>query len=369
MTDPLDDLAATPTRSRWVMVRKSVLRVGISLAALALSFWLLASVFEDLDLEAVGESLRSVSDAERLALLSGLVIDLAAQGLMTAALVPGLPVRRGVLAFVGPAAVAAVIPGPSDLPVRLRMFQSWGRTTSESALALTANGIFSIGSKLLLPVIAGAVILVIDFPSRGLGRTIAVAAVVLASVVIVIAVVASSDRRVQWFGRILEGPWRFTLRLLKRQDGAPLADQLSALRLRAADLLRTQWRIATWAAVLTSATRFGLLVMCVRFAGVPEDELPWPAMFVAYAVLQGLTAVPITAGNVGVSETTLIAMMTAVSGSEWVNEVTAGVLIFRVLTWIILIPIGLGALGIWRYGRRQEAAREAAAVSDVRDDR
>jgi uncharacterized membrane protein YbhN (UPF0104 family) len=79
--------------------------------------------------------------------------------------------------------------------------------------------------------------------------------------------------------------------------------------------------------------------------------------------------VPITAGNVGVSETTLIAMMTAVSGSEWVNEVTAGVLIFRLLTWIILIPIGLGALAIWRYGTRQEAVRQGAAASDVHDDR
>lgn len=355
-------------RSRWVTARKAAVRVGISLVALGLSFWLLAAVFEDLDLEAVGESLRSISDAERLALLSGLVIDLAAQGLMTAALVPGLPVRRGVLAFVGPAAVAAVIPGPSDLPVRLRMFQSWGRSTSESALALTANGIFSIGSKLVLPVIAGAVILVIDFPSRGLGRTIAVAAVVLGSAVTAIAVVASSDRRVRWFGRVLEGPWRFTLRLLKRQDGEPLAAQLSSLRLRAADLLRTQWRIATWAAVLTSGTRFGLLVMCVRFAGVPEAELPWPAMFVAYAVLQGLTAVPITAGNVGVSETTLIALMTAVSGSSWVNEVTAGVVIFRLLTWIILIPIGLGALAVWRHGRRKEQARLVEPVADVQDD-
>jgi hypothetical protein len=350
-------------------VRKVLVRLFVSGAALGLSFWLLASVFDGLDVEAVFDSLREISDAERLALLGAFVIDLAAQGLMTASLVPGLPVRRGVLAFVGPSSVASVIPGPSDLPVRIRMFQSWGRSASESALAVTANGIFSIGSKLVLPVLAGVVVVVIDFPSEGLGRTIAIAAMVLFMAVAALAFTLSSDRRVRAAGALLDGPWRFTLRLVRRQSGAPLADQLAGLRVQALSLLRSQWRIATWAAFLTSATRLAMLIMAVRFAGVPQDVLPWPAIFVAYAVVAGLTAVPITAGNVGVSETAFIGLLTAVSGSEWVNEVTAGVLIFRLLTWIFIIPTGLAALGIWKYGQRRAAVAAAAAASDVHDDR
>jgi uncharacterized membrane protein YbhN (UPF0104 family) len=53
-------------------------------------------------------------------------------------------------------------------------------------------------------------------------------------------------------------------------------------------------------------------------------------VFVAYAVVQGLTVLPLTPGDAGVSELVLISLMTASAGNEWVNAVTAGVVVFRV---------------------------------------
>ena len=68
------------------------------------------------------------------------------------------------------------------------------------------------------------------------------------------------------------------------------------------------------ATVLTSATKFGVLLMCLRFTGVSETDLPWTQVFVVFSLVQGLTVFPITAGDAGdagVSEIAYIGMLTA----------------------------------------------------------
>jgi uncharacterized membrane protein YbhN (UPF0104 family) len=104
---------------------------------------------------------------------------------------------------------------------------------------------------------------------------------------------------------------------------------------------------------LTVAAKCALLVLALRFVGIPEDALGWSAIFVVFSLVAGLTVVPITPGSVGVTEVALVAMLTPIAGSGFVNEVAAGVLIYRMLTWLLLIPTGLGILATWRVNLRR----------------
>jgi hypothetical protein len=63
-----------------------------------------------------------------------------------------------------------------------------------------------------------------------------------------------------------------------------------------------------------------------------------------------------------VSEIAYIGLLTAAAGSQYVNQITAGVLIFRVLTWIVIIPIGLTTLGVWQRMMARRPAEVAATV-------
>ncbi len=116
--------------------------------------------------------------------------------------------------------------------------------------------------------------------------------------------------------------------------------------------------------MLTSATKFALLLMCLRFTGVSEGILPWTEVFVVFALVQGLTVFPITAGDAGVSEIAYIGMLTAAAGSEYVNQISAAVLVFRILTWLAIIPIGLGTLGFWKLQLRRTDRAMSTAVPD-----
>jgi uncharacterized membrane protein YbhN (UPF0104 family) len=345
-------------------VRSIVLRAVLIIGALVISGWILVSTFEDLDLDAIVDSITSLEDADFIALLAMWVIWIAAQGLLTASLVPRLPVRRGVLAYLGPAGVTAIIPGPSDLPFRLKMFIAWGYSPTDATLAVAAGSVFSIGIKLVLPVIAAVGLLVSDAPIDGTLRTVVVIAVLVGFGIMAVAFVVASERRTAWIGRVITPLFRFVLRLLRRPEPPDVAQSLLDARSESLERLRDRWMIGTWATVATAATRFALLLMAIRFTGTPEDAISWPQVFVVYAVVQGLTVLPITAGDAGVSEVAYIGLLTAAAGSQYVNQITAGVLIFRVLTWVVIIPIGLATLGVWqRRMTKQSSAPPATATT------
>jgi putative heme transporter len=344
-----DEIPEGPPRS----VRKILVRIVFIIGALGVSAWILVATFDDLDIQEIADAVRSLEDAEIISLLSMWLLWIAAQGLLTASLVPGLAVRHGIVAFLGPASITSVVPGPSDLPIRYRMLTSWGRSTGEATLAVAAGGIFSIGIKLVLPVIAAVGLVVSDAPMSDTLQTVVTICMIVGLAVVVLAFVLGSERRTEQAGRLVAPVWSRVLRLLRKPTPADLPAQMVAARAEALQTLRDRWLVATWATVLTSATKFALLLMCLRFTGVGETELPWTQVFVVFALVQGLTVFPITAGDAGVSEIAYIGMLTAAAGEQFVNQITAAILVFRILTWLSIIPVGLGALGLWKLQLRR----------------
>ncbi|MGB0111880.1 MAG: lysylphosphatidylglycerol synthase domain-containing protein [Ilumatobacteraceae bacterium] len=349
----VEDLITNEPEPPTHRVRKVLLRVFFVVAALGISTWILLSTFDDLDLDSILDAVRSLEDADLISLGAMWILWVGAQGLLTAALIPRLPVRRGVVAYLGPASITSVIPGPSDLPIRYRMLTSWGHSTSEATLAVAAGGIFSIGIKLVLPVVAAVGLLVSDAPIDGTTRTVVTVCLVVGIGIVVLAFVFGSEKRTEQAGRLLAPVWSTVMRLLRKPQPPALAEQMVAARSRAVQTLRERWLIASWGTVLTAATKFALLLMCLRFTGVSEGALSWTEVFVVFALVQGLTVIPITAGDAGVSEVAYIGLLTAAAGSAYVNQITAAVLIFRVLTWLLIIPVGLATLGFWKLQLRR----------------
>jgi uncharacterized membrane protein YbhN (UPF0104 family) len=262
--------------------------------------------------------------------------------------------RDEVVAWLGPTAVSSMVPGPSDMPIFYRMVVSWGNPPSVAATAVAANSVMNISSKLVLPAVAGVGLAAADIEVEGILGAIVSATVILAVLLIIGVVVLGSERRTAAFGRLLDRVLRPTLRLLRREtSGAALADRLVDRRAEAVGVLRTRWIRATASQLLVTAARVALFVMCIRFVGTPESAVSWQALFCVWAIVRGLTVIPIMPGNAGVSELAYVGMLVPIAGNEYVNEVTAGVLLFRILTWLLMIPAGLVAFGLWRAGLRR----------------
>lgn len=329
-----------------VIIRIAVMAVGIGIAA-----FVLASAFDDLDLDAILDAVRSLDDAQRLSLIGSTGIVIWSEALLTSSVVPGLPARRGAMAWLGPTAVASIVPGPSDMPMRYKMFVSWGLPAATATTGVAASALINIALKLVLPAIAGVTLVVADIPLDGVAETIVSVTAILAILITISVVVLGSASRTAAAGRTLDRIWRPTLRLLRREvSGPPLADRLVDGRAEAIRVMHGRWVRSGASAVFVCVTRVSLFVMCLRFAGVPESAVSWQAVFCVWAIVRGLTVIPLMPGNAGVSELAFIGMLAPIAGTQYVNQVTAGVLLFRVLTWLLMIPAGGVAIGLWRRG-------------------
>jgi len=352
---PMTGKDSTPAgASKAKTTLKVALRVLFAVAAVGIAIFVLAGIFDDLDPEQIGAALNELSDAEWISLAMGWAIWVGFQGLQTASLVTGMPARRGVLAYLGPSAVASIIPGPSDLPVRYSMYQSWGTSAKEATTAVAASGIFSVGSQLALPAFAGVAIAFSGIEVDGFLTVIVVTTVTLAVVILTLALTLGSEQRTRRVADRLDPVFRAARRLLRKSPpAADLGSMVVGYRSTAIEHLAGKWLPTTGATALTIVAKCSLLVMCLRFVGIPEDALGWSAIFAVFSLVAGLTIIPITPGSAGVSEIALVGMLTPIAGTEYVNEVAAGVLLYRLLTWILLIPAGLAVLGAWRLQQRR----------------
>src|SRR4029453_13912758 len=88
--------------------------------------------------------------------------------------------------------------------------------------------------------------------------------------------------------------------------------------------------------------------------GVPPDVLPASAVLAAMAVVGIIALVPITPGAVGVTEVAYIGILSTVGGPGLTEQITAGVMLFRIAQWLAVIPIGWVLLLIMRGGHLAE---------------
>jgi uncharacterized membrane protein YbhN (UPF0104 family) len=242
------------------------------------------------------------------------------------------------------------------------MYRSWGYSPTVSTVSVAASGMVTVGTKLVLPAVA-AIPLFFAGELTGdtgkfalIGATIAVAAIVVTTLALLRPSFAARA------GHRLEVIISAVLRRVGRPGPKGLGDRLVEAREQAITLLAPRWPVALLATVLLTLTRLLLLVLALRFVGVPRTALTVTEIFAAYSVVELLTVVPITAGGAGVVELGYIGLLTRYAGAGYVNQVTAGVMLFRLATWIAIIPIGWFTVLLWRLSVKRGTARLAAAV-------
>jgi uncharacterized membrane protein YbhN (UPF0104 family) len=108
-----------------------------------------------------------------------------------------------------------------------------------------------------------------------------------------------------------------------------------------------RWIMLTWTTLLSQIALFLVLLLSLRHMGVSEQEVSTVEAFAVYSFARLASAIPITPGGVGVIELAYIAGLTLYDQGEHA-QIVAAVLLFRVLTFGIQIPIGAVTYFIWR---------------------
>jgi putative heme transporter len=150
-------------------------------------------------------------------------------------------------------------------------------------------------------------------------------------------------------------------KLARKEPGSDLAEGTVRFRRDAIGLIRVRWVRLTVTTLVSHLSLYLVLLLALRHVGVGEAEVSWIEGLAAFAFVRLVSALPITPGGLGVVELGLTAALVAAGGDE--AGVVAAVLVFRALTYLLPIPIGLFLYLEWRKGSENRRARVEAAAS------
>ena len=312
----------------------------------------------------VWDAISSLTAADALVLILLFVLIEVLKGAEQAVAIEPLSVTKAVVASEASTAVSNVVPGPSGTAMRLYIYRTWGLTSSDFARGWLLTSIVNNAIILFAPCIALAL-----YAAQGdlSGKLVALAVIgaVLSIVCIAIAVGAlRSERFAARVGAVVARLVTWARGIARRPSDTDLAAVIVRFRTDTIETVRETGLTLVVVILVKYLANALTLLVALRSVGVPQDALSVAGVFAAYAVVRLVTVVEITPGGVGVVEVAYIAALSYVTGDAYHAEIVAGVLLFRVVTYIAPIASGAICYVIWR---RKRSWRVDVAADEAED--
>ncbi|HET6391257.1 MAG TPA: lysylphosphatidylglycerol synthase transmembrane domain-containing protein [Blastococcus sp.] len=336
----------------------------------ALSLVLVAAVFawflpQFTSISDVWTSVRAMTWVEVTVLVVAALWNLATYQFLIMTTTPGLTFRQATVSTESTTAVSNTVVGGAAIALGLTyaMNTSWGFSRSRTSVSLLISGLWNNFAKLALPVLALVLLAFTGTPTTG--RIIAGGLGVLALVaaVVLLGMLLRSEAAA---ARIGNGAARIATALQRPFGRGPATGWDKAttkFRGRTILLLRARWHWITLATLVSHLSLFLVLMLALRFVGVGAEQVSLAEALAVFAFARLLTAIPFTPGGLGVIELALITGLSTAGGPRAL--VAAAVLIFRALTFVLPIPIGLGTYVYWRRNRSWRRAPNSAPRTEL----
>jgi putative heme transporter len=354
MTTTAPDTTPRPSRPLW---RRLIGPVFSLVLAGAVLFWFLPQFT---DLSAVWSSVTEMSALQITVLVVAAIWNLATYQLVMTSTMPGLTVRQATVSTDTTTAVSNTLVGGAAIAMGLTytMNSSWGFSRTRTSVSLLVSGLWNNFVKLGMPVVALVLLLFTAPPTAGrvITGVLGLAGLVLAVVLLWLAL-----RSRESAARVGLGLARMVSAVLRPFHRGPVQGwdrAMTKFRDRTVLLLHARWHWITLTTLLSHLSLFAVLLLALRFCGVTEEQVGWPEVLAVFAFARLLTAIPFTPGGVGFVEVALISGLSAAGGAR--SAVAAGVLVFRVLTYVLPIPLGLATYVFWQRNRSWRRAPNTA---------
>jgi uncharacterized protein (TIRG00374 family) len=276
---------------------------------------------------------------------------------------PSRPERRPSAGHVGWATAATahlagnaagkIVPGGAATAgvVQGKVLIQAGQPAAVVASALAAMGLLTTGVLLLLPVLTIPALIIGPPPARQLQLGLLVS-LILAVVIVALGVTALTwTRCVVAVGRA----GGHVIHLVKRDVTAETA---AAALVNARDRVAAAFAGRWWRAVTAAAANrmFDYAALVAALVALGAHARP-AEVLLAYAVAQALALVPITPGGLGFVESGLTTLLVLIGVSA--DQAVVSILLYRLASFWVPIPIGALAWAGWRINLHRAGARPA----------
>jgi uncharacterized membrane protein YbhN (UPF0104 family) len=277
---------------------------------------------------------------------------LVAHSLVLTASLPGLTTVRALLLNLSGSAVANVLPlgGAAGVGLNFAMVRGWGFTSRSFRTFTAVSNLLTVLAKLFAGAL-GVLLVVLAGRSTALPTAVVWTAVgSVAAVVPVLVGLAVSPRLTTALGAVADRAVRAVGTLTGSAARTRLRSSLPGLRADTHRAVRDRWGRLGAGMGAYLLLQGALLWACLHALGGSPGAV---VVVAALAVERLLTMVPITPAGAGLVEAGTVAVLVAL-GTDPVLA-TSAVLLYRMFTVVLEIPVGAAGLGLWLLRRRAGA--------------
>ena len=280
------------------------------------------------------------------------LIHLLANWWVTTITLPGLSMPQAGVVGLSGAVVSNTFPSGGAVATGLTyaIDHSWGFPIDAVTASIVTNGLF--GQLVRYGVLAVALVVfgVLEQPSWQLILFAVIVAALVAGVAVILILVVRSEHFAERFGRLTTRVINMPLTRFHRR-AVNAVPAVMSFRVKLSNLVAGRWRLLTGATLVSQLTSVLILGVALRLMGISQHDVGWAQIIVA---LEGAaiaaTFIP-TPGGLGVTEASLMAILSYGVPSSQDNAILAAILLYRGATWLQSTVLGLPAYLTWRYRR------------------
>ena len=300
-----------------------------------------------IDYDAVFRAIGNIDGFTWLLLAILGVLQFIPDGWVLQASLPGLKLKQGVTVATVTGAVANIPPGGLDLVVRYHMTRGWGFSPQAATASTMVTWLFATASKLFMPVIAVLFLSVERIQDDDLDFLAVLGLGIVAGGAILIALGLRSTRFVLALGRLLTRFVHFLSGVFRRDWVVDLEDGLLNFRDQTADVIKSRWHVGLLAGLAGQFMFFLIMLTAVRGVGLGNDTISTGVVFAAVAMVAAITTIPIFNAP-GLNEALYMSILAFAAGQGFADQIAAAVFVFRLVTWLLPIPVGGVSYTRWK---------------------
>ncbi len=291
---------------------------------------------------AIGSALAAVPAVYLIGLVLLWAAGLGLHTITLSAAMPGLSHRRALMLSLTGSAVSNVLPlgGAAGIALNYRMSRSWGFPSPAIAAYTVVTNVCDVAVKLILPLLLVPLVLGGFLPQAfsALCSTslLVTVPVVMASLAVGALVLLTRQQVLQAVVARNGQTWGWWRRLVSAAERVASSSR--------SVLIRSWSRLSVGMSLYTLFLML-LLVACLHAGGA---HVPLALVFAAFCGERLLTLIGLTPAGLGFVELGLAGVLMLAPGAVGV-DVASGILLYRVLTVGLEIPVGGAMLALWSW--------------------
>jgi uncharacterized membrane protein YbhN (UPF0104 family) len=257
--------------------------------------------------------------------------------------VPKLGLWRGLQNDLTANLMGTIAPPPGDVVVRISMFKSWGISAVDGMPGVTLNTLVFYVIRFSVPVLGLIALTGVELASAHIWLAL-LSALVAVLMITGLVLVSRGERLARLIGKKTgEAVSRFR----EGVDSDAWADAVGNFRATMSTRLMGGLPLSLLSLAAMVIVDGCILLPALRLVGVNSSMLPILVVLGTFLVAYPLTALPLA--GLGVLDAALIVAFTEVAGAAAEPEIVAALVVWRVVTLLGALLLGVGTLSWWRW--------------------